>query len=66
MTKVGEITHVFSHLKWFVQIIECIPEENFIVQEEKLDENQLWVKLTDLSKVALPTPQVKMFKFFKD
>ena len=66
MTKVGEITHVFSHLKWFVQIIECIPEENFSVQEEKLDENQLWVKLTDLSKVALPTPQVKMFKFFKD
>ncbi|MEG1531406.1 MAG: NUDIX domain-containing protein, partial [Lactococcus sp.] len=66
MVKVGEITHVFSHLKWFVQIIECIPEENFSVQEEKLDENQLWVKLTDLSKVALPTPQVKMFKFFKD
>ena len=66
MINVGEITHVFSHLKWFVQIIECIPEENFSVQEEKLDENQLWVKLTDLSKVALPTPQVKMFKFFKD
>ncbi|QPS71357.1 A/G-specific adenine glycosylase [Lactococcus garvieae] len=66
LRKIGEITHVFSHLKWFVQVIECTPEENFMVKEEKLEDNQLWVKISDLTKVALPTPQVKMFKLFKD
>lgn len=59
---IGEITHTFSHLKWFVTVVDCILAED-IVQETVLY-NQRWIKSGD-KQIVFPKPQLKMFSLLE-
>lgn len=61
----GETTHIFSHLKWHIQVFEGLPRENFIAKEENLKENQAWVSKKDFGRFVFPKPQIKMFDLLK-
>ncbi|WP_460022181.1 A/G-specific adenine glycosylase [Lactovum odontotermitis] len=63
--EVGEITHVFSHLKWHVRLVVCQLESG-LVQEETSLYNQKWLSEKDLKKHALAGPQIKLFRLLKN
>lgn len=54
---VGEITHVFSHLKWHVLIAYGRQKEG---KELVLTSNQRWVKGKEFNDYPFPKPQQKM------
>lgn len=51
----GEVTHVFSHLKWHI-----LPFYGRVKKEISLSENQAWVKLEKFPELVFPKPQIKM------
>lgn len=56
----GEVTHIFSHLKWHILV--------FYGRQTGLGaiaENQRWVKETDFSELVFPKPQQKMVELFE-
>jgi A/G-specific adenine glycosylase len=66
----GEITHIFSHLKWHILVYEGIKQarEDFTVAEslEKYNENNVrWVTGTDFQTLVFPKPQIKMWDLLK-
>jgi A/G-specific adenine glycosylase len=63
--EIGEITHVFSHLKWHVRLIICRLEAAQ-VQDEVMMSNQKWLSKKDLKQHALAGPQIKLFKLLQD
>ncbi|MHC5226882.1 A/G-specific adenine glycosylase [Enterococcus sp. LJL99] len=57
---IGEVTHVFSHLKWHILVFygrQIGPLE--------LQNNQRWIKEAEYSKLVFPKPQQKMIELFK-
>lgn len=52
---IGEITHIFSHLKWHVLVIACGIDE-----KRPLAKNQRWVAEADFSDYVFPKPQQKI------
>lgn len=55
----GEVTHIFSHLKWHILV--------FYGRQTGLSEmaeNQRWVKEVDYSTLVFPKPQQKMVELF--
>lgn len=66
--EIGEISHVFSHLKWHVRLIVCQMEEGLINDEVTLynEVNQAWLSKSDLKTRALAGPQIKLFKLLKN
>lgn len=57
---IGEVTHVFSHLKWHILVFygrQIGPLE--------MQKNQRWVLQNDFSKVVFPKPQQKMVELFE-
>ncbi|MDR2976493.1 MAG: A/G-specific adenine glycosylase [Streptococcaceae bacterium] len=65
-TEIGEITHIFSHLKWHVRLFVCQLEEDDQVQANTAMDNQKWLSKKDLMKHALAGPQIKLFKLLQD
>ncbi|MFC4652811.1 A/G-specific adenine glycosylase [Lactococcus nasutitermitis] len=61
---VGEITHVFSHLKWYVTVIKCQLATD-IVQEVAPLSKQEWISKEDFKTTVFPKPQLKMFDLIK-
>ncbi|GBG96372.1 A/G-specific adenine glycosylase [Lactococcus termiticola] len=55
-----KLTHIFSHQKWHIAVIQAIPEDRFEVAEDFLTEDKLW--LEDMSAIPLAGPQVKIFE----
>ncbi|MTD41449.1 A/G-specific adenine glycosylase [Erwinia sp. CPCC 100877] len=56
----GEVTHIFSHLKWHILV--------FYGRQtglEQLAKNQRWVKAADFTDFVFPKPQQKMLDLFK-
>lgn len=53
----GNISHVFSHRKWFVLLAFGLVKQSAVFS---IDENQEWVKLDDFATFAFPKPQQKM------
>lgn len=56
----GEVTHIFSHLKWHILV--------FYGRQtglSELAENQRWVKEVDYSNLVFPKPQQKMVELFE-
>jgi len=62
----GEVTHIFSHLKWHIQVFTGFPKEEFLVTEEKLEENQKWLAEEDHEFTVFPKPQLKMFELLHE
>ncbi|MFC0232836.1 A/G-specific adenine glycosylase [Vagococcus entomophilus] len=59
---VGEVTHIFSHLKWFILLA------NGYVKNQKqfqLAANQRWLKIEETTDVVLPKHQQKLLEFIK-
>lgn len=54
----GEVTHVFSHLKWHVLLFYGRTKESFT------SENGQWVQPTDFSTFVFPKPQQKLVTQF--
>ncbi|QIL45637.1 A/G-specific adenine glycosylase [Vagococcus coleopterorum] len=59
---VGEVTHIFSHLKWFIQVTFGVVKD---AEELCLKENQRWVKPIEVDSYPLPKPQTKMLELLK-
>ncbi|MDR0199106.1 MAG: A/G-specific adenine glycosylase [Streptococcaceae bacterium] len=57
--ELGEITHVFSHLRWHVRVIRCQLAGNF---QKRTPKNAGWYEPEDFTKLVFPRPQVKMLK----
>lgn len=55
---IGHITHVFSHLKWHIEVVK-IPQEH----HKKFD--GLFIHPTDFQHYPMPTPQQKMLKLLQ-
>lgn len=56
----GEVTHIFSHLKWHILV--------FYGRQtglSELKERQQWVKATDFDQFVFPKPQQKMVTLFQ-
>lgn len=56
----GEVTHIFSHLKWHILVFYGRNTGNM-----KLKENQEWVPLSRFSELVFPKPQQKMVALFE-
>ncbi len=54
---VGEVTHIFSHLKWFILLASGFERAG---SELTLKENQRWVAPEDFAAFVFPKPQQKM------
>lgn len=54
----GEITHIFSHLKWHVLLFYGRTRENFVPK------NGQWVQSDDFSTFVFPKPQQKLVSQF--
>ena len=52
----GEVTHVFSHLKWHLLLFYGRTKEEIQL------ENSQWLKPLDFSQVVFPTMQQKLVK----
>ncbi|TLG81051.1 A/G-specific adenine glycosylase [Vagococcus zengguangii] len=59
---VGEITHVFSHLKWHVLIVYGHQRASVI---QETNERQLWLAPDRFKELALPKPQEKINQVLK-
>lgn len=57
---IGEVTHVFSHLKWHILVF--YGRQIGLLEMQK---NQRWVLQDDFSKVVFPKPQQKMVELFE-
>lgn len=59
---VGEVTHIFSHLKWFILLAN-----GFVKNQNQfpLAKNQRWLKIEDTADVVLPKHQQKLLEFLK-
>lgn len=58
---IGEVTHVFSHLKWHILVFygrQIGPLE--------LQNNQRWILPTDFPDLVFPKPQQKMVELFEN
>jgi A/G-specific adenine glycosylase len=53
-----EITHIFSHLKWHVLLIE--EKEQAVVSEAQATHEIAWVKPADFENYVFPKPQQKL------
>lgn len=60
---VGEVTHIFSHLKWFVTVVKCELATDII--RETASYNQKWTTVDD-EYTVFPKPQLKMFELLKN
>ena len=60
-TEIGQITHVFSHQKWYIRLFDCQLAVQGLQEESGLY-NQKWLSKKDLAQHALAGPQIKMFK----
>lgn len=56
----GEVTHIFSHLKWHILVF--YGRQTGLVE---LAENQRWVKEVDYPNLVFPKPQQKMLELYK-
>lgn len=56
----GEVTHIFSHLKWHILIFYGRATTNQV-----LNTRQHWVKETDFSTYVFPKPQQKMVDLYE-
>ncbi|MEI5993173.1 A/G-specific adenine glycosylase [Candidatus Enterococcus mansonii] len=56
----GEVTHIFSHLKWHILVFYG-RQTGFT----EITEKQRWVKETDFSTLVFPKPQQKMIELFE-
>ncbi|MDR0297444.1 MAG: A/G-specific adenine glycosylase [Streptococcaceae bacterium] len=63
--EIGDITHVFSHLKWHVKVFVCQLTNEPKVADSSGLYNQQWFLEAEFSKIALPKPQQKMFDIFQ-
>ncbi|SJZ60435.1 A/G-specific DNA-adenine glycosylase [Pilibacter termitis] len=61
----GEVTHIFSHLKWHILLFRGFEKENFLLSEKKFDEKSVWAKEDDYAKLVFPKPQIKLFELLK-
>lgn len=59
----GEVTHIFSHLKWFVELTFGIVKEGEVLP---IKENQKWVSLEELRDYPMPKIQEKMLLKLKN
>jgi A/G-specific adenine glycosylase len=57
---VGEVTHIFSHLKWHILVFEGRQKNNFVLH----DQANVWALPKD-SKRSYPKPQQKIFELLK-
>lgn len=57
---IGEAVHVFSHLRWQIQVHHILVEE-----EAPLAANQRWVSQDDFPEYAFAVPQQKMWKVYR-
>lgn len=56
----GEVTHIFSHLKWHILVF--YGRQTGLVE---LAENQRWVKEVEYPNLVFPKPQQKMLELYK-
>lgn len=56
----GEVTHVFSHLKWHILVFYGRQ-----IGKSHLEKNQQWVATQDFPNYVFPKPQQKMVELFK-
>lgn len=63
--EIGEISHIFSHLKWHVRLIVC-QLEDVVAKDGLMIHNQAWLSEKDLKTRALAGPQIKLFKLLKN
>lgn len=56
----GEVTHIFSHLKWHILILYGRATKNQVINTR-----QQWVKETDFSTYVFPKPQQKIIELYK-
>lgn len=56
----GEVTHIFSHLKWHILVF--YGRQTGVTA---LDENQEWAKKDEFSSYVFPKPQQKMLELYK-
>lgn len=61
--EVGEITHVFSHLKWFVKVVSCQLSADRVTEDALY--NEKWTTAAD-KKTVFPKPQLKMFELLEN
>lgn len=56
---IGEITHIFTHLKWTVAMVsgELLPNQSI-----PLAANQRWVSIEQMNELPMPKPQLKMLE----
>lgn len=59
----GEVTHIFSHLKWFVNVCYGMVKEG---ETFPLADNQKWVSMTEMLELPMPKPQLKMIDLFNE
>lgn len=57
---IGEAIHVFSHLRWKIQVHHILVNETVT-----LADNQRWVRQHDFPEYAFAVPQQKMWKVFR-
>lgn len=60
---VGEITHIFSHLKWHVMPVYGKVAES---QEINISPRQKWVNVSDFEKYPFPKPQQKLVQLLEN
>ncbi|MBP1041435.1 A/G-specific adenine glycosylase [Vagococcus sp. BWB3-3] len=58
---VGEVTHVFSHLKWHVLVTYGISKNS----DYPLEAQQRWLKPTEFAEYAFPKPQQKIVELLQ-
>ncbi|WP_429949048.1 A/G-specific adenine glycosylase [Enterococcus sp. AZ101] len=57
----GEVTHIFSHLKWHILVFYGRK-----IGETITDENQAWATKDEFSNYVFPKPQQKMVELYKE
>lgn len=57
----GEVTHIFSHLKWHILVFYGRKTGETIT-----DENQAWATKDEFSNYVFPKPQQKMVELYKE
>lgn len=59
----GEVTHIFSHLKWFIDLAFGVVKND---ETLAIKANQKWVTLEEMQSYPLPKPQQKMVEILEN
>ncbi|MDR2833158.1 MAG: NUDIX domain-containing protein, partial [Streptococcaceae bacterium] len=62
----GEITHIFSHLKWHVKVFVGFEKDELTVNEEIDTFDKKWLGVAEHETTVFPKPQLKMFDLLDD